>query len=194
MRVAIAQVNPTVGDLTGNKRLVEEAAAKAAAERADLVVLPEMVLTGYPPMDLLERDGFVRDQLRVLEELQASTRDIAIALGAVTLAPEPSPQRLMNSAVLLANGQQLARAKTLLPTYDVFDERRWFTAAAVRETVPLGNTKLGLTVCEDTWADAIGYPIDPVGELAAAGANVVVNLASSPWHVGKTAERRAIVT
>ena len=123
MRVALAQVNPTVGDLSGNRRLVEEAAAKAAGERADLVVLPEMVLTGYPPMDLLERDGFVRDQLRELDALLPASERVAIALGAVLPNEEKRPRRLSNAAVLLAGGRRVAvRAKSLLATYDVFDE------------------------------------------------------------------------
>ena len=152
MRVALAQVNPTVGDLRGNRRLVEEAAAKAVSEKADLVVLPELVLTGYPPMDLLEREGFVRDQLRELEALAAASERVAIVLGAVLPAPAESPQRLINAAVLLAGGARRAvRAKTLLPTYDVFDEKRWFEPASRREVVTLreGGGALGLTVCED---------------------------------------------
>ncbi len=193
MRVALAQVNPTIGDLRGNRRLVEEAAAKAASERADLVVLPEMVLTGYPPMDLLEREGFVRDQLRELAALAPASERVAIALGAVLPAPDGSPQRLMNAAVLLAGGQRRAvRAKTLLPTYDVFDEKRWFQPAAQRETVTLreGGESFGLTICEDMWVHEIGYDTDPVRELVESGARCLVNLSASPWHVGKAEQRR----
>jgi NAD+ synthetase len=192
MRVALAQVNPTIGDLRGNRRLVEEAAAKAAAEKADLVVLPEMVLTGYPPMDLIERDGFVRDQLRELDQLAKASERVAIALGAVLPAPGASPQRLLNAAVLLAGGKQRAvRAKTLLPTYDVFDEKRWFQPATKRESVRLeGGAPLGLCVCEDAWVHEIGYAQDPMRELVEDGARVLVNLSASPWHVGKAAERR----
>jgi NAD+ synthetase len=196
MRVALAQVNPTVGDLRGNRLLVEEAAAKAASEKADLVVLPEMVLTGYPPMDLLEREGFVRDQLRELEALAPASARVAIALGAVLPAEGSGPQRLVNAAVLLAGGARRAvRAKTLLPTYDVFDEKRWFQPASKRETaaLPGGGPALGLTVCEDFWVHELGYPIDPTGELARAGARAVLNLSASPWHVGKAAQRRRMV-
>jgi NAD+ synthase (glutamine-hydrolysing) len=196
MRVATAQVNPTVGDLVGNRRLVEEAAARAADERADLVVLPEMVLTGYPPMDLLERDGFVRDQLRELETLEAASTRVAIALGAVLPIEGRGPSRLENAAVLLAGGRRVAaRAKTLLPTYDVFDEKRYFAPAEKREPVPYGDdgTLLGLTVCEDTWVEPVGYRIDPVEELCAAGASLVLNPSCSPWHVGKAVERRRML-
>jgi NAD+ synthetase len=193
MKVAIAQVNPTVGDLEGNRRLVEEAAARAAAERADLLAVPEMVLTGYPPMDLLERDGFVRDQLRQLDALLPASERVAIALGAVLPAPQRLPP-LQNAAVLLAGGRRVgAQTKTLLPTYDVFDETRYFAPARHREIVPLAGASLGLTVCEDTWVHEVGYPINPVGELAAAGASLVLNLSSSPWHVGKAAQRRRMV-
>jgi NAD+ synthetase len=196
MRVALAQVNPTVGDLRGNRGLVEEAAAKAASEKADLVVLPEMALTGYPPMDLLERDGFVRDQLRELERLGPASERVAIVLGAVLPSAGSGPQRLQNAAVLLAGGAQRAvRAKTLLPTYDVFDEKRWFEPAARRETAPLraGGPSLGLTVCEDAWVHEMKYALDPVRELAEAGANVFVNVSASPWHVGKAAFRRRMI-
>jgi len=191
VRIAIAQVDPTVGDLSGNRRLVEEAAAKAEAERADVVVLPEMVLTGYPPLDLLERDGFVRDQVRELELLAQASRRVAILVGAVLPRPPVGPAHLENAAVLLVGGRRVAaQAKTLLPTYDVFDEKRYFVPAARREPARLAGAPIGLTVCEDTWVDPMGYAEDPVGELARAGASVVFNPSCSPWHVGKAAERR----
>ena len=196
MRLAIAQVNPTVGDLAGNRRLVEEAAAKAVGERADLVVLSEMVLTGYPPMDLLERDGFVRDQLGELDALLPMSRSIPIALGAVVPHQERGRTRLHNAAVLLANGERRAvRAKSLLPTYDVFDERRHFAPATRREPVTLqdGGPLLGLTLCEDTWVDQMGYRTNAVAELADAGCAAILNLSASPWHVSKPAQRRQVI-
>ena len=197
MRIAIAQVNPTVGDLAGNRRLVEEAAAKAASERADVVVLPEMVLTGYPPMDLLERDGFVRDQLRELEALAPASRGVAIAVGAVVPRESEGRARLHNAAVLFADGQRRAtRIKSLLPSYDVFDERRYFAPADARETATLrdGDEPIGLTVCEDVWVERMGYAVDPVADLAQAGAKLILNLSSSPWHVAKSGERRNMIS
>jgi NAD+ synthase (glutamine-hydrolysing) len=194
MRVALAQINPTVGDLAGNRRLVEEAAARAAAERAELVVLPELALTGYPPLDLVERDGFVRDQLRELELLAAASRRVAILLGAVLPCEPVGPAHQENAAVLLAGGRRAgAQAKTLLPTYDVFDEKRHFVPASRRAPVRLGAASVGLSVCEDTWVDPMGYAEDPVGELAGAGASLAFNLSCSPWHVGKAAERRRMI-
>ena len=172
MKVAIAQVNPTVGDLAGNRRLVEEAAAKAAEERADLVLLPEMVLTGYPPMDLLERQGFVDDQVRELEALRPASERVAIALGAVLPWEEGRPNKLVNAAVLLAGGEQVAvRPKSLLPTYDVFDERRHFTPADFRQpaVLPDSGTAVGLAVCEDTWVDRMPYDIDPPRRAGGGG-------------------------
>ena len=194
MRLAIAQLNPTVGDLRGNRRLVEEAAERAVRERADLLVVPELVLTGYPPMDLLEREGFVHDQLAELEALARGAR-VPIALGAVVPAEESRPRRLWNAAVLVADGRIAAvRPKSLLPTYDVFDEKRWFRGADRREPVRLGGATLGLTVCEDAWVEELGYSVDPTGELARAGAELVINVSASPWHVDKAAFRRRMVS
>jgi NAD+ synthase (glutamine-hydrolysing) len=194
MRIALAQLNPTVGDLAGNRRLVEEAAAKAAGERADLLLTSEMVLTGYPPMDLLERNGFVRDQLRELDALAAASHEVALAVGAV-VPIEGERGAFQNACVLLRGGRREAvRAKTHLPTYDVFDERRWFTPAASRAPVPFGaKLSLGLTVCEDTWVEPQGYEVDPVGELAAAGASLILNPSCSPWHADKARERRGMI-
>jgi NAD+ synthetase len=193
MRVALAQINPTVGDLAGNRRLVEEAAARAAAERADLVVLPELALTGYPPLDLVERDGFVRDQLRELDALAAASTGVAIAIGAVLSTEPRDGKKLLNATVLLAGGARVAvQAKTHLPTYDVFDEKRYFAPAERQRPALLKAGAVGLTVCEDGWVDRIGYASDPTGELAKQGARLVVNLSASPWHVGKPVELRRI--
>jgi NAD+ synthetase len=194
MRVALAQLNPTVGDLAGNRKLIEQAAARAAAERAELVVVPELALTGYPPLDLVERDGFVRDQLRELDALAAASRGVAIALGAVLPAERRDGKQLANAAVLLVGGKRaFAQPKTHLPTYDVFDEKRYFAPAEAREPVTLpSGLRVGLTVCEDGWVDRVGYSADPTGELARAGAQLVLNLSASPWHAGKPAELRRI--
>jgi NAD+ synthetase len=186
-------VNPTVGDLAGNRRLVEEAAEKAAAAGATILVLPEMVLTGYPPMDLLERDGFVDGQLRELDTLAAASRNIAIVLGAVEREPAGHPNRLANVAVLLAEGRKIAsRAKSLLPTYDVFDEKRYFAAGTSNLPVALpGHHDLvGLAVCEDAWSDTRPYAVDPIAQLASAGATLILNPSASPWHAEKALARR----
>ena len=189
MKIALAQVNPTVGDLEGNRRLVEEAAEEARRAGADLVVLPEMVLTGYPPMDLLEREGFVRDQLAQLDILAAGSHGVAIVLGAVL--PCPEPHRFENVAVLLALGERrFVQRKSLLPSYDVFDEKRYFEPATRRSVAPLAGESLGLAICEDTWTSRIPYSIDPVSELVRAGATLIINPSASPWHAGKAKERR----
>ena len=137
MRVALAQVNLTIGDFAGNLRKIREALVRARAERAELVILPELGISGYPPGDLLERPSFLRDHTRALEELVPESRDIAILTGAILPAPDGGPKRISNSAVLLDRGEIAhVQAKTLLPTYDIFDESRYFQPASDRRVAP----------------------------------------------------------
>lgn len=197
MKIALAQINTTVGDLTGNRKLIEDAADKAQRAGADLVVLPEMAITGYPPMDLLKREGFVRDQLRELDTLTKASKGIAIALGAVVEGREIREGRdhhLINAGVLLADGKQVhVQPKTLLPSYDVFDEKRYFAPAQKREVVRLGKHAFGLAVCEDTWFKRVPYDINPVEEMVREGASIILNPSASPWHAGKGTERRQML-
>jgi len=196
MKIALAQLNPTVGDLSGNRRLVEDAARQAIDAGADLLVCPEMVLTGYPPMDLLGRAGFVDEQLEHLAALEAASEHVALAVGAVLRAPEIGPDALLNAVVLLAGGRRVGvQAKSLLPSYDVFDERRYFERAEKRQVLQLpgGLPALGLAVCEDSWVKRIRYDVNPIAELVRAGARIILNPSASPWHVGKDGDRRAML-
>jgi NAD+ synthase (glutamine-hydrolysing) len=195
MKIALAQVNPTVGDLKGNRGLVEESMDRAEKAGADIVVLPEMVLTGYPPMDLLHREGFVRDQLRELDALCARSKRVEVVLGAVLPCETDSRGRLLNAAVHLARGERVhTQPKSLLPAYDVFDENRYFAPAERRMTSACAGERIGLATCEDVWSDRNAYTVHPVPEFVAAGAKVILNPSASPWHAGKASERREMIT
>jgi NAD+ synthase (glutamine-hydrolysing) len=199
MRVALAQINTTIGDFEGNLRAIHQAVARARAERADVVVLPELAVCGYPPGDLLERPSFLRDQTRALEELVPASREVAILTGAVLPAPQGAPKRLANAAVLLDKGEIAhVQAKTLLPTYDVFDESRYFQPATDRRVIDFRGTRVGIAICEDVWSGKFWgarrpYPVDPVEELVAAGAQVIWTISASPWNQQKMALREAML-
>jgi NAD+ synthase (glutamine-hydrolysing) len=193
MKIALGQIDPTIGDFAGNLRLIEQAAAGARRAGADLLVLPELALCGYPPRDLLERDAFLAASNRALERLVANTRDgLAILVGYPETLPAPKAgRRLANAAALVEDGHVVAiRRKSLLPFYDVFDEWRYFEPAPSIEPVPFRGRGLGISICEDIWNDGDFWPQplyreDPIAKLVSAGADVLVNIAASPYTVGK---------
>lgn len=198
MRVGLAQLNPVVGDFAGNLRLIEQALERMAPDRPDMAVFPELCLTGYPPRDLLEREWFVRQADAAagrLLELSARLPGTGILCGTIARTGRSAGRALHNCAVLVENGRELFRqAKTLLPTYDVFDEARYFGPAAAVRTFDYRGERLGITICEDAWslpgfASGQRYDRDPVAELAAQGATLLLNLAASPFAQGKEAVR-----
>lgn len=199
MRIAVAQLNTTVGDIAGNEAKILAAYERGVAAAAELVVVPELALTGYPPRDLLSKLAFVAANLAALERLAAATGDVGLVVGFVGESPRRPGRELTNSAALLAQGKVIAvRHKTLLPTYDVFDEDRYFEPADENLPVEFRGRKLGLTICEDVWNDEDfwsqrRYRPNPAVELVRAGAEVILNLSASPWHVGKDRTRHAML-
>jgi len=194
MRIAIAQLNPTVGDFDGNLAAAEKAVKLVRDRKPELIVFSEMFLPGYPPQDLLEREWFVEKALAALERLRKfseSVPDIGILTGTILPSGLSSGKGLHNSAVLLKAGETLATVhKALLPTYDVFDEARYFDAVSGTSVVRFGEEVLGISICEDAWNDPTlwngpAYEFDPIEKQAAAGATVLINLSASPFGVGK---------
>ena len=191
MRVALAQLNTTIGDFQGNLRMATQAIQRGRAEGCDLVVLPELALCGYPPMDLVERPSFVRANQQALQVLAAHTADIAVVVGFVDDNPGPTGRDAYNAAAFLQNGEVRAvYRKMLLPNYDVFDEARVFEANDEPVVVEVKGRRVGLTICEDAWNDKDFwvrplYRTDPVASLAARGIDMLVNISASPFVMGK---------
>ena len=185
LRIALAQVDATVGDLAGNTAAVVALAKEAEAAGADLAVFPELVLTGYPPEDLLLEPGFIEDSRAALATVAAASSRCALVVGLPDAGTE-----LHNAAALVANGRvQGICHKTLLPNYGVFDERRWF--APGRDDSPLfeiAGRRIGLTVCEDVWS-----PLGPLPRLAGGGAELIVTINASPYRAGVREERMAML-
>lgn len=196
LKIALAQLNSTIGDFEGNSRKIEDACRQAGKAGVDLVVFPELVLTGYPPRDLLYKPDLICERQKALESLVARIQGPAVLMGHVGKRKNDTGKGLTNSAVLFQNGQILAHAdKVLLPAYDVFDETRYFQAADHPVVCELSGTKLGITICEDIWNfpdfyDQNIYQSNPVEELAQAGADIILNVSSSPYRVGRWQTRR----
>ena len=199
MRLALAQINPTVGDLDGNSQLIAECCALAAERRADLVVFPELCLCGYPPKDLLLHEDFVAAHAERAEALGgACSKGMTLVLGVPMRGPAGG---ITNSLLAFRDGVRVARYdKRLLPTYDVFDENRYFIPGRVPVVLEIGGLRIGLAICEDLWkgedagfaARYTGDP-DPVDELVNAGADVVIAPSASPFVLGKSKRHRDIL-
>ena len=197
MRVALAQIDPTVGDIDGNVERVLDAARRASAAGARIVVLPELAITGYPPRDLLERPRFVDDNLAALRRVaEGAPADVVLLVGFVDRANVQVGRRLHNAVAAIAGGGVMQVVhKRLLPTYDVFDEDRYFEPGERSEPIEVDGVRIGVTICEDIWNDvdveirARRYEDNPIADLRAAGAGLIVNLAASPFTLAKRVAR-----
>ncbi|OFW22824.1 MAG: NAD+ synthase, partial [Acidobacteria bacterium RIFCSPLOWO2_02_FULL_59_13] len=191
MKAALAQINTTVGDLGGNAAKMRQYARQARQAGAELVIFPELSLCGYPPRDLVDKPSFIERNRQELERLAEETPDIALICGFVSKAENDTGKPACNSAALLAGGQvRFVQSKMLLPTYDVFDEARYFAPAQQQAVLPLCGRQWALTICEDVWNDKHFwnkrlYTRDPVEELAQQGAEILINIAASPYSIGK---------
>ena len=184
MRIALAQVNPTVGDLAGNTRLVIDWIERARAAEADIVCFPELIITGYPPEDLVLKPSFVRDNLAQLDLIRGATKGIAAVVGFVDREGD-----LFNAAAFLHDGELKAvYHKVFLPNYGVFDEKRYFVPGHRCPIIELDGVPIGLSVCEDCW-----FPSGPMAWQAEHGARLLININGSPYHYGKRAPREAMV-
>ncbi len=199
MNVALAQLNTTVGDLTGNEARILAAYRRGVEAGAEMVVCPELAITGYPPRDLLLKPHFVTQNVAVLERLAQATGEVGLLVGFVGRTHGKPGRGLTNSVALLHHGRIAeVRTKMLLPTYDVFDEDRYFDAAEVNAPFTFKGRRMGVTICEDAWNDEDfwrdrRYRRNPVVELASAGAEMIFNVSASPWHVGKNRTREAML-
>jgi NAD+ synthase (glutamine-hydrolysing) len=184
LRLALCQLNPTVGDIAGNERLIHDGMERAREAGAQLVLFPELALTGYPPEDLLLKEHFLRDAGAALQRLAAASGDLVALVG----FPERSDD-VYNALAVLSGGEVRAvYRKVYLPNYGVFDEQRYFRAGNGGALIELGEVCIGLTICEDIWE-----PGPPASDEAIAGATLLVNLSASPYHAGKGPERERML-
>ncbi len=202
MKLALAQINPTIGDFLGNVRKIVELSVASQRQGVDLVIFPEMAVCGYPPADLLEKTSFLARAQQALEEIAervTANHPIAVLCGCPTPASPDSGKRVMNSAIVLGNGRvEFIQSKMLLPYYDVFDEQRYFAPAASQALYEIAGERIAITICEDAWNDKNFwpqrlYPVDPVENLMHQGATLIVNLSASPYYRDKREMRRAML-
>jgi NAD+ synthase (glutamine-hydrolysing) len=202
MKVTLAQLNPTIGDIQGNLVKVEKTLARCSKDSPDLVIFPELFLVGYPPRDLLERPAFIARTQGAIEKLLNISKNFGqtgIILGAPQPNQQPTGKGIHNSALLIYQGELVfTHHKSLLPTYDVFDEPRYFEPGLEHPVVKFKDSILGISVCEDAWNDPALWPRrtyhhDPIEAMAKKGAKLIINIAASPFHRGKERLRYNIV-
>jgi NAD+ synthase (glutamine-hydrolysing) len=199
VKIALGQINPTVGDFAGNSAKIIDFARNAKSCGAGLILFPELSVCGYPPRDLVEHASFVVHNREAAEHIAAETRGIAVICGLVTPAHAETGKSVMNSAALLMDGGiKFVQSKMLLPTYDVFDEVRNFAPARSQSLFPFCGKQMALTICEDAWNDKHFwnrrlYSFDPVEALVQAGGNFVLNISASPFWTGKRELRREML-
>lgn len=201
MRIVAAQINPVVGDIAGNVNLIRGVLEEWKGGTVDLFVFPELCITGYPPRDLLERSWLTRNAASALDDLLAVSRsiDAGILVGLPVATGLAAGKGLYNAAILIHQGRKLLEQhKTLLPTYDVFDEDRYFDPGRGHRTVEFKGETLGITICEDAWNDPSlwhrpVYSEDPVEQLAQNHATLLINISASPYYIGKESIRRRLI-
>ncbi len=185
LRIALAQINPTVGDLEGNRKKIVAWIKKAKKRKAELVVFPELAITGYPPKDLLLKNGFVEKNILELKKIIPFTKKISVIVGFA----EKKGNKLFNAAAVISNGKFLGtQYKACLPNYDVYDEKRYFQPGKNHRIFKINGTKIGVCICEDIWESN-----EVVAKLKKTGAELVVNISASPYRMGKTTERKELV-
>jgi NAD+ synthase (glutamine-hydrolysing) len=200
MRIGLAQLNTIVGDLAGNRRRILDAYRALAAQGAELVLFPELIVCGYPPRDLLFKKRFIRDVEESTRAIAAEIGDVPVVIGTVEANTTGAGRPAFNAAAFCHRGRILHSAhKCLLPTYDVFDEDRYFEPASAPTVVEFGGRRIGLTICEDIWTHEM-LPTrrlygaqTPVAQLATQRCDIVLNLSASPWNCGKALVRSALV-
>ncbi len=197
MKIAIAQYNPIVGDISGNSEKMADFISRAKKAQADLVVFCELSMVGYPPRDLLRKSGFVADNVSAVENLAKQCKGISALIGYVQPSSSTAGRELQNAAALLADGEiKHIHVKTLLPTYDVFDETRYFEPGPKTACIEIAGKKIGLSICEDLWdAQALGrelYGTDPIAAITDSGAEIIINMAASPFQIGKARIREEL--
>jgi len=195
VNIRLQQINPTIGDLSGNKALIIDAIQKAETDDVDLLILPELCVCGYPPMDLLEREDFITLALQTNREIVSSTRSATVIFGAVTPNESGTGRKLFNSAIIARHGsEQQTIHKALLPTYDVFDDLRYFEPNMIFEPVTIDGINFGITICEDIWYNENEfqyhhYDVNPAKELTEKGAQAIINISASPFTKTKPLSR-----
>lgn len=191
LRAGIAQINPTVGDIAGNLEKMKHFISMARKAGVNLLIFPELSVVGYPPMDILEKESFIRDTRTAVEELARCEPAMGVIVGFVQKNPRQPGMPLLNCAGLLYGGTiAFTQAKTLLPSYDVFDETRYFGSPADITATTFGTTPIGISICEDIWNDKDFwerrlYPRDPIKELARQNIRLIINISASPYSLGK---------